>query len=240
MRFFDTAGPVRPDDHYAIAPLARVDVDELLGPIRAKQYFVLHAPRQTGKTSALITLCDLPNSGAAGSFRCVDVNVEVGQVARDDVAEGMRAVLSSLAFDGPGVADGQGEASDERHHRIPLRPSPPPLRGATPRPAVTMHPATADRMDGTPMEYGPGIPACDPPASRAGIEAFPARAGAPGFSCLAVSGRSIAPRAVASRRPCTDTGTFPGPAGFVSLPLSTSDGDGIRLPGRAPHGGSHG
>ena len=98
MRFFSTAGPVRPDDHYAIPPLDRVDVDELLSLIRAKQYFVLHAPRQTGKTSALIALRDLLNSGAVGNFRCVDVNVEVGQVARDDVAEGMRAVLSSLAL----------------------------------------------------------------------------------------------------------------------------------------------
>ena len=98
MRFFNTEGPVRPDDHYAIAPLDRVDIDEFLGLIRAKRYFVLHAPRQTGKTSALIALRDLLNSGAVGNFRCVNVNVEVGQVARDDVAEGMRAILSSLAL----------------------------------------------------------------------------------------------------------------------------------------------
>ena len=98
MRFFNVAGPVRPDDHYAIPPLDRMDVDELLGLIRAKQYFVLHAPRQTGKTSALIALRDLLNSGKAGSFRCVHTNVEVGQVARDDVARGMRAILSRLAM----------------------------------------------------------------------------------------------------------------------------------------------
>ena len=97
MRFFNTEGPVRPDEHYAIQPLERVDVDELLGLIRAKRYFVLHAPRQTGKTSALIALRDLLNSGAAGNFRCVDVNVEVGQVARDDTARGIRAILGSLA-----------------------------------------------------------------------------------------------------------------------------------------------
>ena len=97
MRFFNTEGPVRLDDHYAIAPLERVDVDEFLGLIRAKRYFVLHAPRQTGKTSALIALRDLLNSGAVGDFRCVDVDVEVAQVARDDVARGIRAILSSLA-----------------------------------------------------------------------------------------------------------------------------------------------
>ena len=97
MRFFNTEGPVRPDDHYAIQPLDRMDVDELLGLIRAKRYFALHAPRQTGKTSALIALRDLLNSGEAGDFRCVNVNVEPAQVARDDVARGIRAILGSLA-----------------------------------------------------------------------------------------------------------------------------------------------
>ncbi len=97
MRFFNTEGPVHLDEHYAIQPLKRVDIDELLGLIRAKRYFVLHAPRQTGKTSALIALRDLLNRGEAGNFRCVDVNVEVGQVARDDTARGIRAILGSLA-----------------------------------------------------------------------------------------------------------------------------------------------
>ncbi len=101
MRFFNTEGPMRPDDHYAIPPLERMDVDELLDLIRAERYFVLHAPRQTGKTSALIALRNLLNSGEAGDFRCVDVNVEVGQVARGDTARGIRAILSSLA---PGPA----------------------------------------------------------------------------------------------------------------------------------------
>ena len=89
---------MRPDEHYAIPPLDRVDGDELLSLIRAKQYFVLHAPRQTGKTSALIALRDLLNSGKAGNFRCVHTNVEVGQVARDDTARGIRAILSRLAM----------------------------------------------------------------------------------------------------------------------------------------------
>ena len=97
MRFFNTEGPVRPHKHYAVAPLDRVDVGELLRLIRAERYFVLHAPRQTGKTSALFALRDLLNSGEAGSFRCVDVNVEVGQVARDDTDRGLRAIFDRLA-----------------------------------------------------------------------------------------------------------------------------------------------
>ena len=105
MRFFNVAGPVRPDDHYAIEPLARMDADDLKSMIQTKQYFVLHAPRQTGKTSALIALRDLLNSGEVGSYRCVDVNVEVGQVARDDTARGMRSILSSLASSAQELGD---------------------------------------------------------------------------------------------------------------------------------------
>ncbi len=97
MRFFNTEGPVRPDDHYAIPPLARGNTGEILRLIQDKRYFVLHAPRQTGKTSALIALRDLLNSGEVGEFRCVDVNVEAGQVARDDTEQGLRSILSSLS-----------------------------------------------------------------------------------------------------------------------------------------------
>ena len=105
MRFFNTAGPVRPDEHYAIDPLERVDVDELLNLVRAQQYFVLHAPRQTGKTSTLIALRDLLNSGREGQLLCVDVNVEVGQVARDDTARGMRSILGALASNARELGD---------------------------------------------------------------------------------------------------------------------------------------
>ena len=96
MREFNTAGPVVAADHYLIPPLSRLDLDELLGFVRAKKYFVLHAPRQTGKTSALLALRDLLNGG--GDHRCVYANVESAQSARENVAEGVRAVLAELAF----------------------------------------------------------------------------------------------------------------------------------------------
>ena len=85
-------------DHYQIPPLERIDLDEVLGLVRDKKYFVLHAPRQTGKTSALLALRDLLNGGNAGGYRCVYANVEAGQAARENVAEGMRAVLSQLSL----------------------------------------------------------------------------------------------------------------------------------------------
>ena len=95
MRFFNTAGPIKAEMHYHIPPLARLDVADLLLLIRQEKYFVLHAPRQTGKTSALLALRDDLNAG--GEFRCAYVNVETGQSAREDVAAAMRAILSALA-----------------------------------------------------------------------------------------------------------------------------------------------
>ena len=98
MRTFNTAGPVVAADHYHIPPLERIELDTVLGLVRDKKYFVLHAPRQTGKTSALLALRNLLNGGAAGDFRCVYASVEDGQAMRENVAEGMRTVLAELAL----------------------------------------------------------------------------------------------------------------------------------------------
>ena len=96
MRFFNTTGPVRTREHYSIPPLDRLDLNSVLRLIRQQKYFVLHAPRQTGKTSALLALRDLLN--AEGDYRCVYANVEAGQAAREDIREAMRAVLDELAL----------------------------------------------------------------------------------------------------------------------------------------------
>ncbi len=87
MRFFNTTGPVDPADHYCVPPLERFDLDEVLGLVRTKKYFVLHAPRQTGKTSSLLALRDLLNGQGYG---CVYTTVETARTARDDVEEAMR------------------------------------------------------------------------------------------------------------------------------------------------------
>ena len=98
MRFFNTAGPIKTDIHYHVPLLSRLDVDDLLLLIRQEKYFVLHAPRQTGKTSALLALRDLLND--SGEFRCVYVNVEVGQSARENLETAMRAILGELELGG--------------------------------------------------------------------------------------------------------------------------------------------
>ena len=98
MRFFNTTGPVVAADHYRIAPLERLNLRDVLALIRDKRYFVLHAPRQTGKTSVLLALEDLLNGGGTASdYRCVYANVEAGQAGREDTPRAMRTILGELA-----------------------------------------------------------------------------------------------------------------------------------------------
>ena len=96
MRFFNTSGPVMERDHYRIPPLARLDLAELRLLIDRQRYFVLHAPRQTGKTSVLLALEELLND--EGNYRCVYVNVEAGQAMREDVKAATEMMMSQMAL----------------------------------------------------------------------------------------------------------------------------------------------
>ena len=95
-RYFNTAGPNNQDDQYTLDPLTRFDLDDILTLIRQKKYFVLHAPRQTGKTSCLLALRDYLNSH--GDYICIYANVEGGQAARNDVANVVAATCDAIAY----------------------------------------------------------------------------------------------------------------------------------------------
>jgi len=94
MKFFNTAGPVNQNEHYKIDPLKRWDLDEIQCLIDQKKYFILHAPRQTGKTSCLLALRDHLN--AEGKYYCVYANFEAAQTARNDVVSGIETVIQEL------------------------------------------------------------------------------------------------------------------------------------------------
>ncbi len=94
-KFFNTAGPNQPDIHYTLSPLRRVNWPELSSLIAARKYFILHAPRQTGKTSLLINLMHFLNE--QGQYRALYVNIEAAQAARNDVAEAMRSIVQVMA-----------------------------------------------------------------------------------------------------------------------------------------------
>ncbi|WP_224366175.1 ATP-binding protein [Hyalangium versicolor] len=93
-RRFNTAGPCLPDLHYMIPAERRLP--EAPGLVDQMGYFVVHAPRQTGKTTALQALARrLTDSGryAALHFSC-----EEGEAAGDNYGSAQRALLRTLAL----------------------------------------------------------------------------------------------------------------------------------------------
>jgi type II secretory pathway predicted ATPase ExeA len=96
-RFFNVAGPCVPEEHYLVPALARLP--QIPGLIAQKQFYVIHAARQSGKTTLLNALEKELN--AAGTHVALYCSLEMGQ-GIPDAAQGvpaiLRALVSSLEF----------------------------------------------------------------------------------------------------------------------------------------------
>ncbi len=79
MRFFNTAGPCRPEIHYTVDPLPRLP--EVRNLIDGEHYFVIHAPRQTGKTTFLYAMMHALNR--EGRYTALQVNIQPSASGRD-------------------------------------------------------------------------------------------------------------------------------------------------------------
>jgi hypothetical protein len=95
MRFFNNAGPSVEGQHYMIDPLERLDLAEVLAMIEQQRYFVLHAPRQTGKTTSLLALMAYLNR--QGRYLAVYANIEAAQALRHQVEKAMRTICNVIA-----------------------------------------------------------------------------------------------------------------------------------------------
>jgi hypothetical protein len=78
-RFFNTAGPCNPAWHYTVDPLPRLP--EVRGLIEQKSYFVIHAPRQSGKTTYLKAMMQVLNR--EGRYTALQVNIQSAASGRD-------------------------------------------------------------------------------------------------------------------------------------------------------------
>lgn len=92
MRFFNTAGPCEPDRHYMLPAAPRLP--EARGLIDQGGYFVVHAPRQTGKTTTLRAIAK--ELAAEGRYAAVYSSCKVAEAAGEDVEQGVRAILDEL------------------------------------------------------------------------------------------------------------------------------------------------
>ena len=61
-KFFNIAGPCNPAKHYMLSATERLP--DIVSLVRKEQYFVIHAQRQCGKTTALLALRNEINSGS--------------------------------------------------------------------------------------------------------------------------------------------------------------------------------
>jgi type II secretory pathway predicted ATPase ExeA len=100
-RWFNTAGPCQANKHYMLSPTSRLpDLERL---IAQESYFVVHAPRQTGKTTAMLALAN--QLTASGRYTAVMVSAEVGSPFRHDPGTAELAMLdawwASAEFDLP-------------------------------------------------------------------------------------------------------------------------------------------
>jgi len=90
-RFFNTAGPCDPRRHHMLPAEARLPA--VTRPIERDQYFVLHAPRQTGKTTLLLALVE--RLRAQGDL-ALYVSLDPARVPRD-VEAAERIVIERIA-----------------------------------------------------------------------------------------------------------------------------------------------
>ncbi|MEG4572276.1 ATP-binding protein [Microcoleus sp. N3A4] len=90
-RWFNTAGPCQEDIHYALSPTVRLPSLERL--IAQRNYFVIHAPRQVGKTTAMLALAKQLTE--SGQYTAVMLSVEVGAPFSQDIAGAEEAILGA-------------------------------------------------------------------------------------------------------------------------------------------------
>ena len=89
-KWFNTAGPCKSDIHYMLSATDRLPQLKYL--IDQENYFVIHAPRQIGKTTAMISLAqELTKSG---QYIAILLSVEVGAVFPHDPQLAQNSILN--------------------------------------------------------------------------------------------------------------------------------------------------
>jgi len=89
MRFFNTAGPCVPGRHYMLPAAARLPTAYKL--VEQQSYFVIHAPRQSGKTTAILEIAR--ELTASGRYAAIVLSMEVGAPFSREPGKAERAIL---------------------------------------------------------------------------------------------------------------------------------------------------
>ena len=93
-KFFNTTGPCNPDEHYMLPATARIP--EIMRLVERRQYFALHAARQSGKTTFLKGL--VRDINASGERIALYFTVESVQ-AYPDPHDGIAKIVERIRTD---------------------------------------------------------------------------------------------------------------------------------------------
>ena len=95
MRFFNISGPVDCERNYCLPPLKRFDLEHVEMLIAQQKYFVMYAPKQTGKTTCMLAL--MHHLNVQGVYRCLYVSLGAAKAAGDNMVHGMQVILRKIA-----------------------------------------------------------------------------------------------------------------------------------------------
>ena len=97
MRYFNTAGPCKKEDHYMIEAASRLRGVEKL--IDMKQYFVIHAARQSGKTTYLKDLAQrLNKEGKYYALYCSLESLQNFENAKEGIPEIVKLLKKLITY----------------------------------------------------------------------------------------------------------------------------------------------
>ncbi len=95
MKHFNNAGPCKPDIHYMLPVASRLP--EVRRLVDQQNYFVIHAPRQIGKTTTMMQLAQ--ELTAEGRYTALLVSAEVGSAFNHDPGAAELAMLGTWRSD---------------------------------------------------------------------------------------------------------------------------------------------
>jgi hypothetical protein len=90
-RWFNTAGPCQAENHYMLSPMSRLP--QVARLIAQQSYFVIHSPRQIGKTTAMLSLAE--QLTVSGKYAAAMVSAEAAQAYGQDINGAELALLNA-------------------------------------------------------------------------------------------------------------------------------------------------
>ncbi len=92
MKFFNTVGRINPEEHYFLPH--RLNWAQLEDFIEKKYYFLLHAPRQSGKTTAIIEF--IKHLNEKEKYNALYLSIEGARTAVNDVKRAVLVILEQF------------------------------------------------------------------------------------------------------------------------------------------------